>query len=167
MAASLDDPVTEPIFTIWVVRAGPGAEFAHDFRELQMAALASPPLHDVAGMETSEIVDLICAERPTPRPRAIGIAAMLHRFVVEVQVGDLVVTPTAMTSALMLGEVTGPYQFRREFVEAPHSRDVAWRQTIGRQHIDPSLLPKIGAPMPFFRPAAQKPLQALFRTRIQ
>ncbi|MGZ6639647.1 MAG: hypothetical protein ACXVII_43330 [Solirubrobacteraceae bacterium] len=54
---------------------------------------------------------------------------MLRRFVLDMRPGDDIGADGGR-------EILGPYRFRRELVEAPHTRDVARRKTLGRQQID-------------------------------
>ena len=147
--------------TIWVVRAGVAGRLSDEFEALGYAGLACPPARDVATLTTTEIADIVCAETPTPRPKAHGIAAMVRRFALAPVKGDLVVTPTALGD-LLLGAITGDYHFSSRQPEDQHVRSVSWHQRVARASVEPSLLAKVGAPMAFFKPAAQGPLRVLF-----
>src|ERR1035437_7905027 len=114
----------QPIANIWVVRAGLGAHLTELFEQAAVAGLGGPPARDVGDLETSEIAGLICAEAAMPRPRALSLAEVLRRFVHEPQVGDLVVTPTASTAAVLVGEFVSGYRYRSE----EHTSELQSRQ---------------------------------------
>jgi hypothetical protein len=151
---------------IWVVRAGRGAHLADAFEARRLVALACPPSLDVSGAEIATIVDAICSAPRTNRARARSIASMLHRFVVEPQIGDLVLTPTPHTERLLLGEIAGGYCFRSDLVEAPHTREVIWHARLPRERITSEQMRTMGAPMAFQRPGRQDLLRSLFNDSV-
>ena len=122
------------------------------------AALAGPPFSDVAELDTRAMANQISSAEPRAKARARNLAVMLRRFVDDPQIGDWVLTPTPGTEFVLLGQVAGPYQFRPELEQAPHSRAVAWHARLPRERIDSPQMRAMGAPMVF--PQAPGPRRA-------
>ena len=62
------------------------------------------------------------------------------------QTGDLVILPRKLTSQIAIGQVSGPYRFRKVNSETRHTRPVEWLQTdIPRTTFEQDLLYSFGA----------------------
>lgn len=81
------------------------------------------------GSPREELKDALSAGYPDENPRAIANwAGNLHRFVYEIQQGDIVVAPFRPDSTINIGVVSGPYQFVADAPTHRHRRPVEWRR---------------------------------------
>jgi predicted Mrr-cat superfamily restriction endonuclease len=85
----------------------------------------------------------------------------LLRFVHDIMVGDIVITPDGRRHELLIGTVAGPYRSARITALAayPHTREVAWRLRIPRDALPVHLKHTLRAPMAVFQPGAQEGLR--------
>jgi restriction system protein len=90
---------------------------------------------------------LLGAEYPDRAPRAIAAwAGILHRFVSEIAVGDVVVAPYKPDSTINIGVVTGEYRFDAAASTHRHRRSVEWRKLgVSRTVFTQPALYEIGA----------------------
>jgi restriction system protein len=84
---------------------------------------------------------------PNKKPRAIaGWTGILHRFVEEIAVGDIVVAPYKPDSTVNIGIVTGPYEFAVGEPTHRHRRPVAWKKIgVSRTVFSQAALYELGA----------------------
>jgi restriction system protein len=95
--------------------------------------------------------------------RGHTLAAILLRFVHDIEIGDQVMTPDPSSREVLCGVIAGPY----ELVERPdvpsyhHVRNVSWLGRVPRSELSQQALRSIGAPSPLYQPAAQAELAGL------
>ena len=120
----------------WLVRAGESGQFARAFESTGTVAVGGddvPGLDDLTGLDREAIFDLI---RPTSNADAAqGDTAKLLRFRDDVRTGDVVVTVDTPARQLIVGEITGGYEFRAEPPAAHHRHvhAVEWYGRYGRE----------------------------------
>ncbi len=90
---------------------------------------------------------------PHRKPGAIaGWAGILHRFVYEMQVGDVVVAPFKPDSTINIGVVSGPYRYDASAARHRHRRDVTWKKLgVSRTVFTQPALYELGAFLTVFR----------------
>lgn len=127
----------------WIVRAGEDSRHAEGFATAGAIAIGwndIPGLDDLRGMEQPEIEKLLRAEG-----RSAGVAAADARELLDfrdgIQINDVVVTPDSPAREILVGDVSGAYEFRPE---APlggcrHVRTVSWVGRFGRDNLPPAL----------------------------
>ena len=129
---------------VWVVRAGEGGKIIEQVKKLGVVAIGWEQMGDCSGYTTRE--DFRDAYRRT-RPDEtnayrIGIqSGQIYRFIREMQVGDTVMTPDGATREMLIGEVTGEYEFAPgriddRFVQL---RAVNWKRTVSRDEMSSGL----------------------------
>ncbi|TAL93945.1 MAG: restriction endonuclease [Rhodanobacter sp.] len=118
---------------IWMVR-GESGRLYDDFRERGVAAIGWGQLAPTAkpGITRKELTKLYLAAEPQVKlGTAISGASQVWRFINDVATGDYVVTYSPANRTYMLGKVTGPSEYRPQWVDdsMPLVRSVQWQAT--------------------------------------
>jgi predicted Mrr-cat superfamily restriction endonuclease len=144
---------------IWVVRPGRGGRAAQAFREGSLVALPVSFEGDAASATTEELID-----SGESQGRAPVVAALLRRFASDLQVGDIVISPTR--NGDMVGVLSGPYLFESSATdpELRHRREVIWRGDLERADVPLRIRRALGSPMMLYQPACQTDLHSLLAT---
>lgn len=155
--------------TVWVIHAGRRGSDASAFERAGVVGLSLPPVAGLASMSRPEGIVVIEHALAAKDPFRLNsgrdhvFAAILLRFVYDVQIADRVITPDTASREILGGEITGPY----EFAENPavpgyhHVRTVVWLGRIPRSDLSQQLLRSVGAPIPLYQPGTQAQLAAL------
>ncbi|MFB6720181.1 restriction endonuclease [Kribbella sp. NPDC056345] len=81
------------------------------------------------GSSRDDIKAALAPVFPERKPNAIaGWAGIIHRFVYDMQVGDVVVAPYKPDSTINLGVIVGPYGFVADAPTHRHRRPVRWQK---------------------------------------
>lgn len=135
---------------LWLVRAGKRGERENLALEKGLAVIGWADLPDLAGVKTrEELYDLLEKTRPEEKHKTlVAWQGQIWSFIKEIKDGDLVALPLKSRSAIILGEVAGPYQYRPDLpLETKHTRPVKWLQELPRSAFDQDLLYSLGASM--------------------
>ena len=127
-----------PARTMWLVRAGRGAEFVDAFIEQGVVGLCFDDGSRLPGSVTKElIVDRVAAANPEEKKLANQVRAWQQaRFVLDVQQGDLVVTYDPATRDYLVGEITSGYVFLKDAgTDYCHARRVKWQKRASRDEL--------------------------------
>ncbi|MFP5346244.1 MAG: MSMEG_6728 family protein [Actinomycetes bacterium] len=135
---------------VWVVRA-PSLELLGRFLQEGFVGLGTQSglAVDVGGMDGAAMRNALRAV--SPARRAGKDLRQLEAFVQQVEAGDLVSVPIEDGTALLVGLVTGEYEFEGS-AAAPHRRAVRWEGRRERSDVRPS--------------AAMQDPRALFRVTL-
>lgn len=89
---------------------------------------------------------------PDAKPGAIpGWAGTLRRFVLDIQIGDIVIAPNKSDRTLSLGTIAGDYYFDPSATLHPNRRKVTWHNTgIPRAQFSEKALYEIGSVLTVF-----------------
>lgn len=135
--------------TLWLVRAGKYGEREDLALEQGLAVIGFMEISDLSGVKSQEELRTLFAETyPEEKRNTIRTwAAQLWMFLSRMQVGDLVTMPLKKRSAIAIGKIKGPYQFRPDLPEdAQHTRPVQWLKTdVPRSIVGQDLLYSLGA----------------------
>jgi len=115
--------------TVWLVRAGVHGEREDLALENGLAVIGWSELPDLSLINSREELDSLLRETlPESKRKSIpNWVAQLWAFSARIEVGDLVALPLKARSAIAIGRVTGPYQYRPDLPgDALHSRPVEW-----------------------------------------
>ena len=96
----------------------------------------------------------LAAAYPAAKPGAIPVwAGVLHRFIVEMQIGDFVLAPSKADRTLNFGRVTGDFYVEEASADLhPNRRPVQWVRTgVPRAEFSASALHEIGSALTLFR----------------
>ncbi len=100
-------PAAEP--QIWLARTGEGGYAFADCMAAGVVALRYDTVGDARSMTRAEIAAAV--GKAGTRVSLSAVAAMLERFVHDVRIGDIVVTPHIGSREVFFGEVTGDYEW--------------------------------------------------------
>jgi predicted Mrr-cat superfamily restriction endonuclease len=118
----------------WVVRTYPDASV--NFFDRGVVAVNFGSFTDLRGLpaDRDEIrADWLSHQPEAPRGRVSMSAMQLHRFAHEIEIGDMVVTPTSRGRHLSAGIVEGDYEWWTDTPKFRHRRRVRWlRHNISR-----------------------------------
>ena len=153
---------------LWVVRTGRDGEYAEAFWEGSFVALAVAFPRDARTSSTRDIAEALASGEAVWSGRATSFAGMLKRFVPDVAVGDVVISPEPARRQIMVGLVAADYRFvpGGDAAALRHRHAVRWLGTIGFDDLPRNLRGAIGSPMAFFRPGAERPLKTFVRSRV-
>jgi restriction system protein len=126
----------------WLVRAGGESKHALAFANAHAIAVGwndIPGLADLRDLESAE-VEALLANAPAVRTVGADLQELLL-FRDVLQPGDLVVTPDAQVRQIMIGEITGPYEYRADdpVGDYHHVRSAKWFGRILRNSLAPGL----------------------------
>jgi predicted Mrr-cat superfamily restriction endonuclease len=91
---------------VWVIRAGKGGKYADLFWARSIVALAVDFRADASEATAAGLTEAGVAAGNAP-----PVAALLRRFALELEVGDVVVCPVSGQKRYMIGRVASDYRF--------------------------------------------------------
>jgi predicted Mrr-cat superfamily restriction endonuclease len=136
-----NDPQSSP--KAWIVRAGEDSRYAESFASADAIAIGwndIPGIGDLRELEQPEIEKLLRAVG-----RSAGVASADAREMIDfrdgIQVNDVVVTPDSPAREILVGDVSGEYEFRSDapLGDYRHVRTVSWVGRYGRDSLSPEL----------------------------
>jgi len=134
---------------VWLVRAGQRGVREQLALEQNLSVIGWVELPDLAQVDTREKLEAVCKEAypDSPPNRIANYVGQVWAFRGRIQEGDLVVLPLKSRPFLAIGEVTGPYKYRKDLPEdARHTRPTRWLKTdIPRSAVGQDLLYSLGA----------------------
>lgn len=153
----------------WVVRAGERGRYASEFENGGFTAISVHPVEDVSGMTRSQIKESIASQHPKSKGKVPIEAALLYRFVNVIQFGDIIVTSDGATRELLLGEITGPYEYHERPVVSNfrHVRRVNWLGRHSRYELPQELLYSLGSPLTLYELAHKDRLVAMLQDLLR
>ena len=115
----------------WVVRAGESADEITALREAGLIGVRYESVGDVRQLTAKEIEYAIAA---TDQSGVEALRSRLMRFVNDVRVGDLVVTPNAPEHDVWISIVTGAYEYSDQPIvpNYAHTRPAQWQGWVDR-----------------------------------
>lgn len=137
--------------TLWLVRAGRYGEREAVALEKNVAVIGWDNVPDLAQVQTREELKTFLREtQPDAKTDTINNwTGQIWAFRERIKTGDLIALPLKTRSAIAIGRVKGPYQYRADLPEgARHTRPVEWRRIdIPRSAFDQDLLHSLGSAM--------------------
>ena len=138
----------------WVVRSGrKGDDDSHLFEAHSIAAIRWDLGNLSQIMNREEIKDRLRAVYQEFNERQVSVTAgILHRFVKEISVGDLILTPPAGSAEVWVGRCQGQYEYRPEKLikNCAHVRSVEWLRKIPRTEFSGPLQSSISGELTVF-----------------
>ncbi len=134
---------------VWLVRAGSHGESEAAALTEGLSIIGWSEMPDLSGVKTrEELRDLVEQAYPDASANKVSnYVGQLWSFCGRMHEGDLVVLPSKTRSAIAIGQIIGPYQYRPEMPgRGTHVRPTKWLQTdIPRAAFGQDLLYSFGA----------------------
>ena len=134
---------------VWLVRAGRRGEQEQIALDQGLVTIGWNELPNLSAVKSREaLADLYRQIFPDASAgKTANHVGQVWAFRNRMKEGDLAVLPLHIQSAIAIGEITGPYQYRDDLgSEVHHSRPVKWLRTdIPRTAFDQDLLYSLGA----------------------
>lgn len=134
---------------LWLVRAGKSGQQEDVALGKGLAVIGWEQLPDLSQLQSKEeLQELYSKVYPDEKLKTvINRVGQIWTFRDKIQVDDLVALPLKKQSAIALGKVTGPYQYRANSSDGVrHAHTVKWiRKDIPRSAVDQDLLYSLGA----------------------
>jgi restriction system protein len=142
---------------VWVIRAGKGGKYADLFWARSIVALAVDFRADASEATAAGLTEAGVAAGNAP-----PVAALLRRFALELEVGDVVVCPVSGQKRYMIGRVASDYRFVDDEGDTGlhHLRSVTWQGELTASDLPLNLRRTLGSPMMLYLPAAQEQLMS-------
>jgi len=133
--------------TLWLVRAGSHGEQEQVAYDKNVVTIGWNHLSDLSKItEKSEIEELyVEAHGPQKKMSLANQVGQIWNFVKNIKKGDLVALPLKTQSSIVIGEVTGDYEYKELAPNVKHTRSVKWLKTIPRSEFEQDLLFSLGA----------------------
>jgi len=116
---------------IWLVRAGEHGEKEEFALQKGIAVIGWGEIPTLSAIKSREdLARLVKDTYPDQSSkRLINWTGQLWAFRNRIQIDDLVVLPLKRRSAIAIGQVTGPYEYRSDGEDGYHARTVKWLKT--------------------------------------
>jgi restriction system protein len=140
---------------VWMIR-GESGRLYDEFRERGAVGIGWNEIASrvQSGASRKQLADLYRAADPTRKPGSvIAGASQVWRFVNEIQVGDGVVTYSPANRTYLVGQVSGPFQYRPDWADDGMglSRPIAWRgDEVGRDDLSTPTRNSLGSTLTVF-----------------
>ena len=133
--------------SLWLVRAGRHGEQEQGALDNSVVTIGWNELPDLSGLKSkSELTRLYVQIHPKAKKNQVANeVGQVWRFAREIQVGDLVALPLKTQSAIAIGKVEGPYEYKELAENIKHIRRVKWIKTIRRSAFEQDILYSLGA----------------------
>ena len=136
---------------VWLVRAGRRGEQEQAALDNNLVTIGRNKLPDLSAINSrDELADLYKGTYPNASSKRVSNhVGQIWAFRERISEGDLVVLPLHIQSAIAIGKVTGPYQYRTDIGDdVLHTRPVEWLVTdLPRTTFNQDLLYILGAAM--------------------
>jgi len=130
------------------VRAGKHGEQEEGVLENSIVTIGWNDLPNLSKIRTKEQLEKLYDETYGPRKKAhvSNVAGQIWSFLKKINRGDLVALPLKRKSGIIIGEITGDYEFRDiPRFNINHIRNVKWIRTFPRSYFDQDILFSLGA----------------------
>jgi len=133
--------------SLWLVRAGKHGEQEQEALDSGVVTIGWNELPDLSDFKSkNDLTKLYVHIHPkATRNQIANEVGQVWRFAREIEVGDLVALPLKTQSAIAIGKVKGPYEYKEVADNIKHTRRVKWLKTIRRSAFDQDILYSLGA----------------------
>lgn len=138
----------------WMVRAERNGRLFEAFKEKAVVAIGWPALGDLSAAKTRKAIsDALALAYPGAKPQSQAMAAgQLHRFVNEMNVGDMIVTYDPSSRIYLVGQIASPYRHDSSVdPEDTQVRSVTWTGEVSRDLLSVESRNSLGSISTLFR----------------
>ena len=131
----------------WFVRTGKYGEQEEGILQNNVVSIGWNALPDLSKIKNKEelatlYTQTLGAQKPA---RLQTMAAQIWSFIAKINKGDLVAIPLKLKSEIIIGEVTGDYEYRQIHPNLVHIRSIKRLRTIPRSQFDQDILFSLNA----------------------
>ena len=140
---------------VWVVRAGVNNEIASEVEKASVVAIGWGEMGDLAQLNGRDDFESRHRSKYADDSEVkVGMGAgQVYRFVREIQSGDIVLTPLAVSREVLIREVVGEYVYDSQAISKsyPNIRKVKFRKKVSRDELSVQFRNALGGLMTVFR----------------
>lgn len=140
---------------VWVVRAGVNNEIASDVKRASVVAVGWDAMGDLTRLSIrDDFKNCYRSKYPDDNEARVGIGAgQVYNFVQQIQKGDFVLTPVAVSREVFIGEIIGDYLFDAQAISKhyPNIRKVKWLKKVSRDNLSVPFRNTLGGLSTVFR----------------
>ena len=127
--------------TCWLVRAGRRGVHVDDVVRLGVITISWASIPGIGDLRELDEDDLLVRLRAAQRGKPRADLRELLEFRDGISVGDAILTPAPATAALLVGIVSGPYDYAPKALVGGHRhfRPVSWQGRVDRDEAPPAL----------------------------
>lgn len=134
---------------LWMVRAGRNGEQEEGALQHSVVSIGWQELGDLSSIKSREDLKQLYEQRypDAKKMKVANQAGQVWAFIARIDLDDLAVLPLKTRSAIAIGRVTGPYEYRTDLApNIRHVRPVEWIRTdLPRTAFEQDLLYSFGA----------------------
>ncbi len=135
--------------SVWVTRAGKHGEWEEVALSAGVVIFGGSPVGDISGWTDFKRLKAEYERlEPGRGPATVAQwASQLYRLAHRIEDGDYVLMPSKQRATVAIGQVTGPYAYRKDLGKgAEHCRPVKWIRTdVARTAFDAQMLSSLGS----------------------
>lgn len=123
--------------TLWVVRAGKHGEQEQEVSNEGIISIGWRDLPDLSKIQEQSQLKIVYAENyPDEKKKTMANrSGQVWSFLNKIKIGDLVGIPLKTQSSIMIGEVTGNYQYKKDSPNTIHRRTINWKKHFHVLHL--------------------------------
>jgi len=132
--------------TFWLVRGGRYGEYEQIHQDKEITGFGWNELPNLSNIkDRDELKQIYLEVYPTDiKRRMTQQVGQIWSFLKKIQVGDLIGLPLKLKRSIVIGEITGDYEYEKGSTQ-PHRRKINWLKTISRSEFDQDILYSLGA----------------------
>lgn len=136
----------------WGIHAGHSGEVDSQFKDKKVIAIGWNEIGDLSNTKTrDDIKELYKKAYPDDGIGTVAICAgAIYRFVHEIKKDDMIIFPSRVSRAILIGKIIGDYKYDKNGTYF-HTRNVEWLKTFPRTKFSQGALYEIGAAMALFQ----------------
>lgn len=139
---------------MWMVRSAAGGRLADEYREKGVVAIGWRDVGDLANYpDKAALLEVVRETWPDDKPGMhMNSASQLHRFKVELAVGDRVITYDSSRRIYHVGTIVGKYRYVPNAPDPMNNvRDVRWDGEVQRDVLSINTKNSLGSTLTLFR----------------
>lgn len=123
---------------LWLLKATGTLEDEEIILENRVITIGWAEFPDLSGIKNEAQVKTIMLERypGMQEERSLTWAGEIHSFITKINKGDLVAVPLKTRNELLIGKVTGDYEYRQLSDFISHIRSVRWLKTLPKGNFE-------------------------------
>jgi predicted Mrr-cat superfamily restriction endonuclease len=124
--------IRRQVMKLWLLKAAGTLEDEEIMLENSVITIAWAEFPDLSGTKNESQIKKIMLEKypGMQKERSSAWAGEIHAFITRIKKGDLVAVPLKTRNEILIGKVTGDYEYRQLSNFISHIRSVRWLKTL-------------------------------------